>query len=48
MYGFIARTIMSHPIIFGKANINIVILVPYLFLINPDITQEIADPRIID
>ena len=31
--------------ILGKAKINIVTLVPYLFLIIPDITQDIAEPR---
>lgn len=45
MYGFIARIIISQPIRFGKANINIVTLVPYLFLINPDMTQDIAEPN---
>ena len=48
MYGFIAKVIKSQPMILGKAKINIVTLVPYLFLIIPDITQDIAEPRTID
>lgn len=39
---------MSHPMIFGNANINIVILVPNLFRMIPDTTQDIAEPITFD
>lgn len=35
---------MNHPKRVGNAKINIDILVPNLFLMNPDITQDIAAP----